>query len=510
MGAHSKKIKFNLISAVLCQVITIGIGFILPRLYIENFGSAVNGVLSTIKQIFTYLCLLEAGVGLATTQALLAPVAKGDKKSINSVLSATAQNYTRTGIIYSVAVAAIAIVYGFAVDTGLPPQTVIALVILNGLPSVFTFFVQGKYRILLETDGRQYVITASQIALQILSGFGKIAVLILTDNLVLMQFSYCFFAVLQLVFVTLYARKQYRWLDFGAEPNKAAISQKNSVLVHQISAMVFNNTDILLISFICDFKAVSVYSIYNLFFTQVETFVSGLVNGINFALGQLFSVDREEFVHKYDLYESCYITANFIIYTLMCVFLLPIIRIYTGGISDADYINPTLVFLFSLSKLIACVKLPSNQIVEYSGDFKNTVWHAFAEMTINIVFSVFGIMKWGICGALAGTVAAILFRAVVVIGYSNKKILNRSSLGTCVVIAVNFAVFALVFLIFGASDFLEMNFGSLVLHGILHSLWIVPVYLISNIIARPKNIRELKSMIKKEVESSEAECERTD
>ena len=146
MGVHSKKmkIKFNLISAVLCQVITIGIGFILPRLYIENFGSSVNGVLSTIKQIFTYLCLLEAGVGLATSQALLAPVAKGDKNSINSILAATSQNYTRTGIIYSAAVAVIALVYGFAVDTGLPPQTVIPLVFLNGLPSMVTFFVQGK------------------------------------------------------------------------------------------------------------------------------------------------------------------------------------------------------------------------------------------------------------------------------------------------------------------------------------------------------------------------------
>ena len=73
MKSQSKKIKFNLLSAVLCQIITVAIGFLLPLLYIENFGSAVNGVLSTIKQIFTYLCLLESGVGLATSQALLKP-----------------------------------------------------------------------------------------------------------------------------------------------------------------------------------------------------------------------------------------------------------------------------------------------------------------------------------------------------------------------------------------------------------------------------------------------------
>ena len=111
MSSHGKKIKWNLLSVIACQIITIGIGFLLPRLYIENFGSAVNGVLSTIKQIFTYLCLLEAGIGLASSQALLRPVATAERDSINAILAATRQYYIRTGIVYSVAVTGIAVVY---------------------------------------------------------------------------------------------------------------------------------------------------------------------------------------------------------------------------------------------------------------------------------------------------------------------------------------------------------------------------------------------------------------
>ena len=119
--SKSKKIKFNLLSVVLCQIITIAIGFLLPRLYIENFGSSVNGVLSTIKQIFTYLCLLEAGVGLATSQALLKPVATHDKNSINSILAATKNHYIKIGFVYSAAVAVIAVVYGFLSTPGCRP-----------------------------------------------------------------------------------------------------------------------------------------------------------------------------------------------------------------------------------------------------------------------------------------------------------------------------------------------------------------------------------------------------
>ena len=496
--SKSKKIKFNLLSVVLCQIITIAIGFLLPRLYIENFGSSVNGVLSTIKQIFTYLCLLEAGVGLATSQALLKPVATHDKNSINSILAATKNHYIKIGFVYSAAVAVIAVVYGFFVDTGMSSYTVIALVLLNGIPSLITFFIQGKYCILLETDGYQYIITNSQTALQVVSGFLKVGVLLLTNDLILMQASYCLVAVAQLLYITFYARRHYKWLDLKTEPDFKAISQKNSVLVHQISAMVFNNTDILLLSFLTDFSTVSVYYIYNLFFSQVETFISGLVKGFNFALGQLFSVDKEEFLKKYRIYETLYIGANFVVYTAMCVFLLPLIQIYTGGINDADYINPTLIFLFVIAKMFSAGKLPASQVVEYSGHFNKTRWHAICEMVINLSLTVVGILLWGICGALLGTVAALAFRTVATLYYTNKKILSRSVMKSVIPLLANCAVFAFIYIIFGTTHFCDLKFLPLCLHGVLNMLWIVPLYFAANVIVCPEILKAIKAKFKKE------------
>lgn len=496
MSSHGKKIKWNLLSVIACQIITIGIGFLLPRLYIENFGSAVNGVLSTIKQIFTYLCLLEAGIGLASSQALLRPVATADRDSINAILAATRQYYIRTGIVYSVAVTGIAVVYGFFVDTGLSAMTVAALVLLNGIPSMITFFIQGKYQILLETDGRQYILTNSQIALQVLSGFGKIAVLLLTDSLVLMQATYCLFAVLQLLFVTVYARRQYRWLNFRVRPDKGAIAQKNAVLLHQISAMVFNNTDILLLSFISGFEAVSVYTIYHLFFTQVETFIAALVKGFNFALGQLFSVDRKTFAEKYETYEMGYIAANFIVYTLMCVFLLPIVQIYTKGVTDADYYMPTAVLLFAVAKLLSAARMPANQVIEYAGGFKDTRWHAVTEMAINLTVSVVCIFKWGICGALIGTIVAILFRSIAVVLYTNRRVLHRSPLKTFALWGINGGVFLLIYAVFRADHFAGMRFLPLVGSGLLHMLWIVPLYMLANAAFRPQQAKRLFTALK--------------
>lgn len=46
----------------------------------------------------------------------------------------------------------------------------------------------------------------------------------------------------------IYIHKNYGWIDLSVEPNEAAISQKNSVLIHQISTLVFSNTDVLVLS----------------------------------------------------------------------------------------------------------------------------------------------------------------------------------------------------------------------------------------------------------------------
>lgn len=494
MRNKDTRIKRNLISSLLYQIVLISLGFLLPRLYLENFGSEINGVLSTIKQIFTYLCLLEAGVGLATTQALYKRIGEKNYKSASAVLSATHSYYVKTGAIYLSIVLAIAVVYSYVIPTAIDSHILFIIIILNAIPSLFSYFFQAKYRILMEVDGRKYVINNSETVVQLLSNAGKVVVLFLTDSLVLIQLVYCVIALGQLVFLYFYAKRRYKWVDLKSKPDFKAISQKNSVLVHQLSGMIFNNTDIILISVLCDFKAVSIYAIYNIFFSQMQNFIVSISSGFNFALGQLFHTDNKRFIKVFEVYETVYVTVTFVIYTLMAVFLLPLIQIYTSGINDAEYSNAFLVFLFSIMSLIANGKLPINSIIEYSGSFEKTRSHAIWEMIINITVSVSAIMYFGICGAILGTIAALIYRSAVTIYYSNKKVLARSTLHTYRIWIINGCVFAVVMLILYVDTFSNMSFTNLVINGIIHSVWIVALYAAANIILNRtvcKNIVEL-------------------
>jgi len=482
MAEKDNRIKYNLLSGGFYQIVLIALSFILPRLYLENFGSEVNGVLSTIKQIFVYMFLLESGVGLATTQALYKPVAEKNHGKISSVISATHNYYVKIGIVYAAIVLLIAFVYEYIVPTKVEPGVIFGVVIFTALPALFSYFIQAKYRILLEVDGRKYVITNSETILQIFSNLVKILVILFTNNLLLMQLSYCILSLLQLLYIYIHAKRRYKWLKVNAKPDYEAISQRKSVLVHQVSGMVFNNTDVLLLSFLCDFKVVSVYTIYNIFFSQVQTFITSIISGFNFALGQMFHTDKEKFIKVYNVYETFYIMITFIIYTLMAVFLLPLIQIYTKGINDANYTNALLVLLFVVMNLLSNGKLPSNHVLEYAGKFEETRAHAVWEMIINICVSIVSILKWGICGAIFGTIVALLYRGAVMIYYSNKKVLKRGIFNTYKIWLVNGGIFALIMAVFFVDSFSGLSFISLLIKGIIHSLWIVPLYVAVNFI----------------------------
>ena len=193
----------------------------------------------------------------------------------------------------------------------------------------------------------------------------------------------------------------------------------------------------------------------------------------------------------YHVYETFYIMAAFIIYTLMAVFLLPLIQIYTQGINDANYTNANLVLLFVVMNLLANGKLPSNHVLEYSGKFEETRSHAVIEMSINLVVSIAAILVWGICGAILGTIAALLYRGTMMIWYSNKKVLGRGIFKTYKLWLVNGAVFALIMIIFFVDSFSGLSFVSLVIHGILHALWIVSLYVAANFVFCREAFRNL-------------------
>lgn len=419
----------NLIWGIIGNLITSIVAIIIPRLFIVNYGSEVNGLLASIRQIYVYLALLEVGVGDASVVALYGPIARNDHDSINKILSATNYYYKKIGSIYAVSILALGAIYPLFLSTKIPYSVCFGVIVLQGSGSVISYFVQGKYNMLLRVDNRNYITTNLGTITSVLTDGCRIFLLLHGKSIIAVQTTYLIFDLIKMVYISYYIKKNYTWLDLHVEPDFKAISKKNAVFVHQISSLVFSHTDVLILTFICGLKTVSVYSMYATIYGMVDNIVTITSNSVQAAMGQIFHSDKKKFLDIQEAFETYYLALVFSLFAIATIFVIPFMKLYTTG-ADIDYIDWRLPLLFVTYKLLNYGRNTSNNIISFSGAFKETQWRAWLETIINLAVSFVCVFKFGIYGVLFGTIIALLYRANDIIIFANCKLLKRSAWGT--------------------------------------------------------------------------------
>lgn len=440
--SSKRKIAKNLISSFAGKLISMAFAIVLPRLYIVGYGSEVNGLLSSVDQLLIYLSLFEAGVATASLQALYGPVARGDWESINGVLSATNRYYRRTGLIYGGGLLLIAVFYPLLVETGLSYGTVFGVIIFSGLASVVLFLMQGKYTALLQAEGKNYVMTNLSTVISVLTSISKIILIRLGVNIVLILAAGFAIYMIQATFIYAYVRHNYRQLDLSAKPNRKAIGQKNYVLLHQVSTLIFNNTDVLILTAFCDLRLVSVYTVFRMITSQLETILGYVTGSVNFVLGQNFKTEPRLYRARIDVLESFYGALSYGVFSVALFLMIPFMRLYTAGVSDVNYLDEKLAVLFVAVSVLNQTRGPMLMVINHAGHFQKTAGRAMLEAGINLTVSLVAVNIWGVYGVLLGTVVALLYRANDIIIYSNTRILQRKPWRSYRVYGVNLLLFA--------------------------------------------------------------------
>lgn len=423
---NSKKSFKIFIFGIVSQVVTLLLGIIIPRLVIVSYGSEVNGLLSSIRQIFVYVALLEAGIGTAALQAMYAPIAKEDHVSASRIMSATDRYFKRTGILYGIVVIVLALLYPVVIKVELSYWTVATIILLQGTSGVIKYFFQGKLVILLRVDGRSYITTNAATIVNVATHVVQIILLLSGFSIIAVQSVYFIINLAQMIYLTWYVKRNYFWLNLREEPDYSSLKQSKYVIAHQISGLIFNNTDVILLTIFCDLRVVSVYSLYSMIYSCVANVIDTICSSVEFILGQAFNSDKKRFQQLQEVYETYYLGIAFAFFTITLVMFPPFIRLYTKGISDINYVDQWLPYLFTALYVLMYARRTSSQIINFAGHFQQTQWRSVLESVINLSVSIYFVTKIGIYGVLIGTITALLYRTNDIIIYTNKKILNRS------------------------------------------------------------------------------------
>ncbi len=428
---RGKKALLNSAASLLLEFVSVVCGFIVPRLIIGTYGSDVNALTSSITQFLSYIALVEAGVGGVIRAALYKPLADNNRSEISSIIVATEKFFRRIALVFVAYTVVLAGVFPVLVNKDFDRLFTSALVLIIALSTFAQYYFGVTYSVLVQADQRRYVTSFLQIGTIILNAVMVVIFIRLGASIHILKLATSLIYVLRPVILNIYVRKKYS-IDKSAVPDDKAVEQRWDGLGHHIAYFVNLNTDVVILTVVAKLSQtlalaeVSVYTVYYSVVNGIMKVASSLSSGVEAALGNMLAKKEYDNLNKkFNLYEFASFTLVTFLFTCAGLLIVPFMKVYMRGVTDADYIRPVFGYVLVLANAMYSIRIPYHSVVYAAGHYKQTRNGAFAEAGINIAVSAILVPFYGIVGVAVGTLVAMTFRTIQYVFYLSKNILNR-------------------------------------------------------------------------------------
>lgn len=486
-NSRGKKLALNTITSLLLQFTTIVSGFIVPRLILGAFGSDVNGLVNSISQFLGVITLLDLGVGAVVQSSLYKPLAENDKDSISRIYVSASKFFKRLALILLGYVVILLIVYPLVINRDFDywfSATLIGAICISSFSQYYFGIVNS---LLLNADQKGYIQYSAQIITIILNTIACAILIYLGGSIQMVRLTTSLIFLLRPLYLVLYVKKHYnidRKIYYSEEP----IKQKWNGMAQHFAAYVLGGTDNIVLTLFSTLANVSIYSVYNIVILGVKNALLSMTNGFQSLLGEMLAKkETEKLNHFFGYVEWILHTGTTLVFGCTGVLLVSFVKVYTNGITDADYIQPLFAVLITVANAGHCLRLPYNILILAAGHYKQTQSNYIIAMLLNIVISIATVRLWGLVGVAIGTLVAMIYQTVWMAWYDSKNIINwpfknflkQSTVDIATVIIAVLATFKI--------PMLSVSYSAWIVQALeVFICWLMIVFLVNYIFYREK------------------------
>ena len=451
----------NTAASLIAQITTLICGFILPRLFLQHYGSEVNGLVNSISQFLSVIAFLELGVGAVVQSSLYKPLAEKDNQQISKVMVSANKFFQRLARILLVYVISLMIIYPFIANQNfgfIYTATLIAAISISSFAQYYFGIVNS---LLLNADQRGYIQYNAQTVTIILNTIVCAIMISMNGTIQVVKLVTSLIYLARPVILQIYVNNHYA-INWKIKYTQEPIKQKWNGVAQHVASVVLDGTDTIVLTVFSTLSNVSIYSVYFLVVKGVKTLFLSITNGIQALIGELWAKQElEQLKNFFGWIEWLIHTGTTYVFSCTAALIVPFIQVYTLGISDANYIQPTFAILLTLANAMHCLRLPYNIMVLAAGHYKQTQRNYIVAAILNIVVSVLTVKIWGLIGVAIGTLVAMTYQTIWLAIYDSrhfiywplKKVIRQ-------------------FLVDIISSFLIISFGShIVLKDITYFNW---------------------------------------
>ena len=416
----SKLIAKNTVSSLIAQITTLICGFILPRLFLQHYGSEVNGLVNSISQFLSVIAFLELGVGAVVQSSLYKPLAEKDNQQISKVMVSANKFFQRLARILLVYVISLMIIYPFIANQNfgfIYTATLIAAISISSFAQYYFGIVNS---LLLNADQRGYIQYNAQTVTIILNTIVCAIMISMNGTIQVVKLVTSLIYLARPVILQIYVNNHYA-INWKIKYTQEPIKQKWNGVAQHVASVVLDGTDTIVLTVFSTLSNVSIYSVYFLVVKGVKTLFLSITNGIQALIGELWAKQElEQLKNFFGWIEWLIHTGTTYVFSCTAALIVPFIQVYTLGIRDANYIQPTFAILLTLANAMHCLRLPYNIMVLAAGHYKQTQRNYIVAAILNIVVSVLTVKIWGLIGVAIGTLVAMTYQTIWLAVYDSR------------------------------------------------------------------------------------------
>ena len=410
----------NAVVATAMNLITILIGFVAQKIFIDVLGTEYLGINGLFTNILSMLGIIELGLGSAIIYHLYKPIADKDTEKIKSLMQFYKIGYRIIALLVTIIGLLIIPFIGFIVGEVTITTNIVYIYILFLIDIVVSYLLSYK-RSILYANQQTYIVNVIHIGYIIIMNIAQLIALIITKNYILYLWIKIICRILENVVITVIANRIYPYIksketkQLDTKVKKSIFTKVKGLVYHKIGSFIVLGTDNIIISTFLGITTVGLYSNYNLIMQALNSLFTQVFNSITASVGNLL-VEKDG-KKSYDIYKNM-LFLNSWIYAfassgILCI-IEPFIKVWIGG----QYLLPLSVLItLVINFYIQGMRKTCNTFKEAAGIFYEDRYVPLIESLINIITSIILVKIFGLVGVFLGTIIS----TIIIFFYSYPK-----------------------------------------------------------------------------------------
>lgn len=350
---------------------------IIPRYIILIYGSEVNGLTTSISHLLMIVNLIQAGLGSSVTYLLYSPIELRDRVAIASIIESAKRIYRYISIaILGLGIGA-SFIFAYVVKTELQRDFILIASLLTCINSAASTYFTAAGNIFLSAKQDGYIVSRISIISNIISYILSALVIILRPHYIMMYVNNMVVCIINVIALSYCFKKRYVPFALTDDEKKhvrrVPIRGVSYAAANEAAHAIISGSITVVVSVIAGLKASSVFAVYMIAVSALSTFSNSIYSAFVPSYGSVVAENNMEKTNRiFEIYQFVLFTLNAFMYMCAAYLMIAFVRVYTKGVTDAEYINPLLMIFMVAYGLANVMRIPYNNTVYIKGLFKET------------------------------------------------------------------------------------------------------------------------------------------